>query len=77
MARGKFGAHPETVGAVWNMAFFLQEKRGRYAEALPLLRRAAAGAAAHPDDANCRTILGHAPQSIHDCQMKVMKWKVR
>ena len=41
---------------------------GRDAAVLPLLRRAAAGAAANPDDALCREILSTVQRAIPDCE---------
>ena len=67
----RFGStHPDMVIAVWNLATFLSsKKRGKYAEAAPLFRRVADGAAAHPDDAHCRRMLsGDVQQGIRDCE---------
>ena len=44
--------------------------RGRYAEAAPLLRRAADGAAAYPAAAFCHMILREVQRAIAECERR-------
>ena len=63
--------HPDTVRAVWNLAVF-HYRRGRPAEALPLLREAATGAATNPDDARCRNFLSQSPRALAaECELRL------
>ena len=66
---------PTDSGAVNQLGLAVQ-KDGRHAEALPLFRQAAVGAAANPDDAGCRTILSRAQGgegAIADCEQALAR----